>query len=245
MIACAIPHLAPSAFGFRLRSPLVFLAPLSRRLAVPSAAHATSRPSERPRSRAVRPELASHDVSLVREPGELGHLPSHLAVRHLPPRLAARLLSRASLESLARLLRAALQIHEGSRMMLQGAQRCFALDLPGPRGAGPGGDPGPFDRCLLLTDSVFRDDSPSLDTRRIAFPTRYGSPRFTPPWLTSAIRPTCRRVFFSERRPAGVPLMPRRPAGFPGGAMSTGVGPRSPKRPRVEPDGLDRVRRAT
>jgi hypothetical protein len=36
--------------------------------------------------------------------------------------------------------------------------------------------------------------------------------------LTSAIRPTCWSVFFSERRPAGVPLMPRRPAGFPGGA---------------------------
>lgn len=99
-----------------------------------------------------------------------------------------------------------------------GRQRCFALDPPGPRGAGPGGDPGPIDRCLLLTDSVFRDDSPSLDERRIAFPTRCGSPRFTPPWLTSAIRPTCRSVFFSERRPAGVPLMPRRPAGFPGGA---------------------------
>ena len=52
--------------------------------AVPGAL-ATSRPSERPRSRAVRPALAPHDVSLVREPGELGHLPSHLAVRHLPP----------------------------------------------------------------------------------------------------------------------------------------------------------------
>jgi hypothetical protein len=88
--------------------------------------------------------------------------------------------------------------HEGSRMMLQGVQRCFALDPPGPRGAGPGGDPGPFDRCLLLTDSVFRDDSPSLDERRIAFPTRYGSPRFTPRWLTSAIRPTCWSVFFSS-----------------------------------------------
>jgi hypothetical protein len=67
------------------------------------------------------------------------------------------------------------RIHEGSRMMLQGVQRFSALELPGPRGAGPGGDPGPFDRCLLLTDSVFRDDSPSLDERRIAIPRDTGA----------------------------------------------------------------------
>jgi hypothetical protein len=31
----------------------------------------------------------------------------------------------------------------------------------------PGGDPGPFDRCLLLTDVVFKDEAPSLGKRRI------------------------------------------------------------------------------
>jgi hypothetical protein len=121
-----------------------------------------------------------------------------------------------------------------------GRPACFSLELPSSRGAELGGDPGPFDRCLLLTDSVFRDDSSSLDTRCIAFPTRYRSLRFTPRWPASASRPTSRSVFFSGLRPVGVPLMPRRPAGFPGGAASTGVGPRSRKRPRVEPDGLDR-----
>jgi hypothetical protein len=115
--------------------------------------------------------LASHDVSLVREPGELGRLPSHLAVRHLPSRLAARLLRRASEVSLARCLRP-LNRSRCSRMMLQGVQRCLTLDPPSPRGAGLSGDPGPFDRYLLLTDSVFRDDSPSLDARRIAFSPR-------------------------------------------------------------------------
>jgi hypothetical protein len=41
----------------------------------------------------------------------------------------------------------------------QGAQR-VALGPPGTRGARPGGDPGPSDRCLLLTDSGFKDDRP-------------------------------------------------------------------------------------
>jgi hypothetical protein len=54
----------------------------------------------------------------------------------------------------------------------------------------PGGDPGPFDRCLLLTDSVFKDDR--LKSRRTSHrhvPTRYESSRIHAATLTSANRP--------------------------------------------------------
>jgi hypothetical protein len=68
------------------------------------------------------------------EPGELDRLPSCLTARHPPfPCCWARRLA-----------------------TLQGTQR-VALGLPGTRGARPGGDPGPFDRCLLLTDSVLKE----------------------------------------------------------------------------------------
>jgi hypothetical protein len=142
------------------------------------------------------------------EPGELGHLPSCLA--------ALRPLPRALLE-------------HGGLATLQGAQR-FALGLPGTRGARPGGDPGPFDRCLLLTDSVLKELSEMLPKSRCTpqhIPTRWGSSRFTPSEPASASRRAVRSVVFSGFRRAGVPLMPRRPAGTPGGAASTGVGPRS------------------
>jgi hypothetical protein len=53
----------------------------------------------------------------------------------------------------------------GGLATLQGAQR-FALGLPGTRGARPGGDPGPFDRCLLLTDSVLKELSEMMPKSR-------------------------------------------------------------------------------
>jgi hypothetical protein len=66
---------------------------------------------------------------------------------------------------------------------LQGAQR-VALGLPGTRGARPGGDPGPFDRCLLLTDSVLKELSEMMPKSRCTpqrlFPRAGGAPGFTP-----------------------------------------------------------------
>jgi hypothetical protein len=76
----------------------------------------------------------------------------------------------------------------------------------------PGGDPGPFDRCLLLTDVVFKDDR--LTSRRTSHryvPTRCESSRFHAAMPTSANRPArAQGVVFPKRRAAGVPLMPRR-----------------------------------
>lgn len=67
----------------------------------------------------------------------------------------------------------------GGLTTLQGAQR-FALGLPGTRGARPGGDPGPFDRCLLLTDSVLKELSGMLPKSRHTpqrkFPRAGGAP---------------------------------------------------------------------
>jgi hypothetical protein len=77
------------------------------------------------------------------EPGELDRLPSCLTARRPPlPCCWARRLA-----------------------TLQGTQR-VALGLPGTRGARPGGDPGPFDRCLLLTDSVLKELSGMLPKSR-------------------------------------------------------------------------------
>ena len=94
-------------------------------------------------------------------------------MRHLPPRLAARLLPRAR-RCLSRDASRRSPDSRCSRMMLQG-DPAFCVGSTGSRGARPGGNPGPFDRCLLLTDSVFRDDSPSLDARPIAFPPKEDS----------------------------------------------------------------------
>lgn len=95
------------------------------------------------RSRAIRPALAPHVVHSCEESGELGHLPSCLTARRPLPVLFGH----------------------GGLATLQGAQR-FALGLPGTRGARPGGDPGPFDRCLLLTDSVLKELSGMLPKSR-------------------------------------------------------------------------------
>jgi hypothetical protein len=118
----------------------------------------------------------------------------------------------------------------GGLATLQGAQR-VALGLPGTRGARPGGDPGPFDRCLLLTDSVLKELSGMLPKSRYTpqrkFPRAGGAPGSRPSEPASANRLAVRSVVFSVDRRAGVPLMPRRPAGTPGGAVSTGVGPQS------------------
>jgi len=99
----------------------------------------------------------------------------------------------------------------------------------------PGGDPGPLDRCLLLTDVVFKDDRPtSRRTSHRYVPTRCESLRFhaaCPLRRTVGPRSGCclpRPPF--RRRTSDAPS----PAGFPGRAMSAGVGPRSLARSQVE-----------
>lgn len=127
----------------------------------------------------------------------------------------------------------------------------FALRLPCTRGARLGGDPGPFDRCLLLTDSIFKDETPSLDARRTARPHAMRELSVHAAEPTSASRPTvaercllrppfCRRTSDAPS-PRG---LPRRSA-----AASTGVGPRTrmlfrARDLRVEPEGLDRRHQA-
>lgn len=83
----------------------------------------------------------------------------------------------------------------------QGAQRVH-WDLAGLRGARPDGDPGPFDRCLQLTDSVFKNDRPHVSAHSASHvPTRHGSHRFTP--MISLRRAGCRsteRFLLRNRR---------------------------------------------
>ena len=98
----------------------------------------------------------------------------------------------------------------------------------------PGGDPGPFDRCLLLTDVVFKDDRPtSRHTSHRLFPRDTRACGFTPQGpLRRTVGPRQGVVFPSRRirrRTSDAPS----PAGSPGGAMSTGVGPRSLARSQV------------
>lgn len=99
--------------------------------------------------------------------------------------------------------------------------------LSGSAWARSGGDPGPLDRCLLLTDVVFKDDASVSAHVASSFPTRCESRRFH---ASDSLRRSGRSrwsVVLSRRRSAGVPLMPRRPRARPGRAMSAGVGPRS------------------
>lgn len=92
----------------------------------------------------------------------------------------------------------------------------------------PGGDPGPLDRCLLLTDFVFKDDRlTSRRTSHLMFPHDARARGFTPQcplrraagWRRGVVSLDGR----SRRRTSDAPSL----AGFPGGTMSTGVGPRS------------------
>lgn len=104
-----------------------------------------------------------------------------------------------------------------SRMMLQGdpafLRRIYRVRV----GRDPAATPvHSTDVCCSRIQ--FSEMIPQASTHAISHPTRYGSPRFHAALPTSASRPTCWSVFFSRRRPVGVPLMPRRPAGFPGGA---------------------------
>lgn len=99
--------------------------------------------------------------------------------------------------------------------------------LSGSAWARSGGDPGHLDRCLLLTDVVFKDDASVSAHVASSFPTRCESRRFH---ASDSLRRSGRSrwsVVLSRRRSAGVPLMPRRPRARPGRAMSAGVGPRS------------------
>jgi hypothetical protein len=109
----------------------------------------------------------------------------------------------------------------------------------------PGGDPGPLDRCLQLTDFVFKDDRlTSRHTSHRLFPHDARARGFTPQ------RPLRRAVgrrqgvvslgFRSRRRTSDAPS----PAGSPGGTMSTGVGPRSACDLRSKPVGLGPLHQA-
>lgn len=114
-----------------------------------------------------------------------------------------------------------------------------SLGPRGLRGAQADGDPGPFDRCLQLTDSVFK--MIALSSRHTPHRTSHAArePSVHADGLASASRPTSterfilrdlrrspRSVLFSATFVSGVPLTSRRFAGFPGGTQaSTGVGP--------------------
>lgn len=83
----------------------------------------------------------------------------------------------------------------------------------------PDGDPGPLDRCLQLTDSVFKDDRPmSRRTSHRHVPTRYESLRIHAAALTSVSRSIAPGCCLPQppihRRPSDAPS----PAGVLGGA---------------------------
>jgi hypothetical protein len=115
----------------------------------------------------------------------------------------------------------------GRLPLAKGAPSFSCWDLAGLRGAQPDGDPGPFDRCLQLTDLVFK--MIALTSRHTP---RRTSPRDAGPigsrrWIRFG-EPTARFTerFLLRNRPADVPLTPRRFAGFPSGTQaSTSVGP--------------------
>jgi hypothetical protein len=70
----------------------------------------------------------------------------------------------------------------------------------GLRGAQPGGDPGPIDRCLQRTDSVFKMIARFVSAHSASHvPTRYGSSRFTPIELASASRLVDFGAFSSQK----------------------------------------------
>lgn len=174
-------------------------------------------------------------------------LVSGFAPRQDPFGLTSTPRSRAALPSCASVRRHSCgDLGELGLLPFQGAQR-VALGLPGTRGARPGGDPGPSDRCLLLTDSGFKDDRPkSRRTPHRTSPRDAGAPGSRRRAHFGEPTDRSRSVFFSERRSAGVPLMPRRSAGFPGRAQ---LRPPASARGRirdlrVEPESLDRLHQA-
>lgn len=204
------------------------------------------------RSRGARARARSEPFS-----GDPSRLVSGFAPPPRPLGSSGRSRSRAILPRLActrrSLVRRARRARSPPRCVCstpRGAQR-FALRLPCTRGARLGGDPGPFDRCLLLTDSIFKDETPSLDARRTARPHAMRELSVHAAEPTSASRPTvaercllrppfCRRTSDAPS-PRG---LPRRSA-----AASTGVGPRTrmlfrARDLRVEPEGLDRRHQA-
>jgi hypothetical protein len=118
----------------------------------------------------------------------------------------------------------ALQIHV-ARMMLQGVQRCFRWIYQAHVGRGLAATPVHSTDVCCSQSSVFRDDSPSLDARLIAFPTRWGargSRRPGPlrrsdrrPGVCSSPSASCRRASDASS-PGGLPrrscVHRRRPA---------------------------------
>jgi hypothetical protein len=82
----------------------------------------------------------------------------------------------------------------------QGAQRVH-WDLAGMRGAQPDGDPGPFDRCLQLTDSVFKMIALRLGTLHVARPHATREPSVHADGLASASRPmSTERLILRDHR---------------------------------------------
>jgi hypothetical protein len=99
----------------------------------------------------------------------------------------------------------------------------------------------------FCSQRTFRDAAQVSMHATAQVPTRWGSSRFTPSEPTSASQLGVRSVVFSGNRRASVPLMPRRPAGTPGGAASTGVGPQScafGAATSGRPEGLGRLHQA-
>jgi len=162
-------------------------------------------PTDRSRSRAIGPVLASARRHSRGEPGELGRLPFRGA-------------QRVGWDFRAH-VGAARRRPRSIRPMSAAHGFCFQERSP--------------QVSAHAAPQFPRGGEPSVH----AEPARFGEPT-----------ERSRSVFFSERRSIGVPLMPRRSAGFPSGAqreaVSTGVGPRSPKRPRVEPESLGLLRQA-
>lgn len=118
------------------------------------------------------------------------------------------------------------------------------LGLSGARGCGPAATPVlSTDVCssrILFSKTI----APRLGARRIAFPTRCESLRIHAAAPTSASRSIAPGCCLSE------PPIHRRtsdassPAGFPAGATSSGVGPRSLSRSQVVPEGLGPLHQA-
>lgn len=167
------PRTISSALGLRLRSPFPLRAPSRAPFRALSSLFTTRR-------FATSVRRASFDA--LRPAGRMDRVPARSDRRFPARRSLVRGARRARPPPLVPHGTAsafAVLFGHGGLATLQGAQR-VALGLPGTRGARPGGDPGPFDRCLLLTDSVLKELSEMLPKSRCTpqriFPRAGGAP---------------------------------------------------------------------